>query len=165
MSSRGIIFFLFLILFTNFSFAHKNHHETQKQPSTPETAQVPVTNLIEINEIYKRDVKPIFQRSCFDCHSQNPNLPWYYSLPLVHGLLEKDMKEAKEHLDFTNDYPFEGHGSPKEDLEAIADAVRDRSMPPFRYRIMHRSSGLTEPEREAVLKWTTESQKLLERTD
>lgn len=163
MRPSGIIFLLFPLMFASFSFAHKNHHETKKQPDTQESAKVLITNLEKINEIYKSDVKPIFQRSCFDCHSQSPHLPWYHSLPIVHGLLENDMKEAKEHLDFTDDFPFKGHGSPKEDLEAIADAIRDKTMPPFRYKIMHRDSGLNDQEREAILRWTTGSQKLLEK--
>lgn len=117
--------------------------------------------LEKINESYKRDVKPIFKSRCFDCHSQTPRLPWYYKVPLVHNLLDSDMKEAKEHLDFTNDFPFGGHGTPKEDLEAIAESVRDKSMPPFRYRVMHQNSALTDSERETVLDWIVSSQKRL----
>lgn len=71
------------------------------------------------------------------------------------------MKEAKEHLDFTNDFPFQGHGSPKEDLEAIADSMRDESMPPFRYRIMHWKTQLTDQEREMILKWAQNGNKIL----
>lgn len=146
------------------ALAHKNHahhHEETKVETTPDAEKELADRLAKINESYKRDVKPIFQRSCFACHSQSLNLPWYNALPLVHGLLESDMKEAKEHLDFSKDYPYQGHGSPKEDLEAIADSVRDKSMPPFRYRIMHWNSGLTDRERQAILKWTDEGQKLL----
>ncbi|MGE0527893.1 MAG: heme-binding domain-containing protein [Bdellovibrionales bacterium] len=145
------------------SFAHKNRAppEVKTQPQPPEADVTFEHRLEKINESYKREVKPIFQRSCFNCHSQSPRLPWYHSLPLIHRLLENDMKEAKVHLDFSNDFPFTGHGSPKEDLQAIAESIEDKSMPPFRYKIMHWKSALSEKERKLVLKWTTESRRLL----
>jgi hypothetical protein len=126
---------VFLVSGSLNAFAHKNHPHHGEPPTTEKpSADESKLGLEKINEAYKRDVKPIFMSSCFDCHSQSPQLPWYYNVPLVHSLLESDMKEAKEHLDFTNDFPFAGHGTPKEDLEAIANSIRDKSMPPFRYR-------------------------------
>jgi hypothetical protein len=77
------------------------------------------------------------------------------------GLIESDLREAKEHLDFSLGFPFQGHGAPKEDLEAIADAVHDNSMPPFRYRLMHWSSALSQAEKDAVLAWVEKSLKVL----
>lgn len=154
----------FLIVGPGIALAHGNHahHVDEIKRDAPDSAKALAAAIDQINESYKRNVKPIFQRSCFDCHSQSPKLPWYHSIPIVHSLIEDDMKEAKEHLDFTNDFPFQGHGAPKEDLEAIADSVRDKSMPPLRYRIMHWNSGLTDQEQKIVLKWTAESQTLLD---
>jgi hypothetical protein len=146
------------------AFAHKNHphhHEGTARVEKP-SAEESKIGLEKINESYKRDVKSIFMSSCFDCHSQSPRLPWYSNVPLVHSLLESDMREAKEHLDFTNDFPFAGHGTPKEDLEAIAESVRDKSMPPFRYRVMHRNSALTDSQRKMVLDWIANSERLLD---
>lgn len=148
-------------------FGHKNHphHHGEKAEgsaaSPSDTEGSLKAQLGEVNELYKRDVKQIFQKSCFDCHSQTPRLPWYHGVPFVRGLLDGDMAEAKEHLDFSKDYPFQGHGSPMEDLEAIADSIRDKSMPPFRYRIMHPSFSLSDQDRAAILKWVEDSQAIL----
>ncbi|MGE3757700.1 MAG: heme-binding domain-containing protein [Pseudobdellovibrionaceae bacterium] len=153
--------FVFCVLgFIPPASAHKNHahHKTMKPLETPMAANEHALQLEKINEEYKREVKPIFQRACFDCHTQSPRLPWYHSLPIVHGLLESDMQEAKVHLDFSDDFPFKGHGSPEEDLKAIADAIEDRSMPPLRYRIMHPGSGLSENERKNIHKWISEGE-------
>lgn len=152
---------LIFIFFASAALAHKNHPHTAAKKEAPSTAES-ASSIADVNDLYKRDVKAIFQRSCFDCHSQSPRLPWYHGVPLVNRLIDGDMKEAKEHLDFTNDFPFGGHGNPKEDLEAIADSVRDGSMPPFRYRIMHRETGLNEDERKAIVIWAVEGRKLLE---
>lgn len=162
---KGILISLGFIFLVNpaITFGHKNHphtHDEKKEGKMPIEKIEGVTQMRIINESYKRDVKPIFQRSCFDCHSQTPYMPWYSALPIVHGFLLGDMKEAKEHLDFTDDFPFKGHGEPKEDLEAIADSVRDKSMPPLRYRLMHWKSALTNDEVKTVLKWAAEGQQI-----
>ncbi len=155
----GLFFLLFL---SGVSFAHEEHaKEPQKQSNTAITQKEIEAQFNAINESYKENVKPIFQRSCFDCHSQSPRLPWYHSLPLVHDLLENDMKEAKVHLDFSNDFPFKGHGTTAEDLKAIAKTIEDKNMPPFRYKIMHWNSALNEEEIKIILNWVSESQKIL----
>lgn len=159
--------FLFLAIFISavprLAFAHKNHPHRQEHNvvASPTTAKEEISRFASINESYQNAIKPIFMRSCFHCHSQSPNLPWYHALPIVNGMIEGDMKEAKEHLDFSLGFPFQGHGAPKEDLEALADSVRDGSMPPLRYRLMHWSSSLSQEERVAILAWIDKSLKIL----
>lgn len=145
------------------AFAHKNHphYKDQKIVASPTAAKEEAIHFAPINESYQKDVKPIFMRSCFNCHSQSPELPWYHVLPIAKGLIESDMTEAKEHLDFSHGFPFQGHGAPKEDLEAIADAVRDDSMPPLRYRLMHWGSSLSQEDRAVVLAWVEKSLKAI----
>lgn len=143
------------------AFAHEKKSHEQKTIAVPKQSKINDEYLKAINENYTARVKPIFQKSCFDCHSQNPRLPWYFHVPLARGLMESDMKEAKEHLDMTKGFPFTGHGSPLEDLVAIRDSIKDKSMPPLRYRIMHRGSGLTEKEEATVFDWLDESERLL----
>ena len=161
--STLILFFVILLTAASRdAFAHKNHpHIHDKKVVEPPTGAKVEARFEPINESYQKDVKPIFVRSCFNCHSQSPELPWYHVLPVAKGLIEDDMKEAKEHLDFSRGFPFQGHGAPKEDLEAIADAVRDNSMPPFRYRFMHWHSSLSPDEKAAVLAWVEKSLKIL----
>jgi len=61
-----------------------------------------------INESYLATVKPVFRKSCFDCHSSNTNYPWYSNLPGAKQLIQNDIAEAKEHLDMSKDFPFQG---------------------------------------------------------
>lgn len=154
---------LFVFALAATSSAHEgNNHKTSKKRVEARVAESEKVTYDKINETYIRDVKPIFQRSCFDCHSQSPRIPWYHSVPLVHGLIESDMREAKIHLDFSNDFPFQGHGSPKEDLEAIGKSVDEGTMPPFRYKVIHWGSGLSADEKKVILKWTGQSIQLLD---
>lgn len=161
--SAALLSLFLLFGLTINSSAHEGHnHKEPEQPVETQATNAEKLTYAKINEAYIQDVKPTFQRSCFDCHSRSPRVPWYHSVPLVHGLIESDMKEAKVHLDFSNDFPFKGHGSPKEDLEAIGKAVEKGTMPPFRYKAMHWRSGLSADEKKAVLKWTGQSLQLLD---
>lgn len=139
---------LFLLAISGIAVAHEG-------PPQRKAAEVGV--LDAINEKYVEKIKPIFQRSCFDCHSSQTRYPWYYRFPGTKELIDADIAEAKKHIDMDRDFPFEGHGTPSEDLEAIQATVRENTMPPWRYKILHWGSGLTEEEKQVILQWIEES--------
>ena len=116
---------------------------------------------MKINNEYKSTIKPIFQKSCFDCHSNATTYPWYYKVPGVKQLIDSDIKESKKHLDFSNDFPFISHETPQKDLDAIGKAIKNGSMPPFLYQVMHRDSNLSKSEIKQVEKWIEKSQETL----
>ena len=140
------------------SFAHEKQHGETKKP----TVEAKPDTLKLINEEYLVNVKPIFEKKCFDCHGSTTKYPWYYKVPGAKQLIEHDISESKEHLDMSNDFPFKGHGEPKDDLEAIKKSVQNKSMPPFRYRILHGDSALSEEEVKIVDAWVSRGVQLLE---
>lgn len=143
--------------------AHKNHvHDVKPEEKKIEEKSVKYE---EISRAYEAEIKPIFQKKCFDCHSQNPHLPWYSSIPGAKGMISSDIKEAKKHLDMTGGFPFKGHGTSEEDLQAIKDAAIKRTMPPQRYKIMHWGSSLTSDEITKVKEWADQSLSLLKKKD
>lgn len=157
---------LAMIITTGNANAHKGikqqgpEHETQNLLLEHQQAK-----FFQINEEYKKRVKTIFQKSCFDCHSQQTRYPWYYKLPGIKQKIDSDIMEGGKHLDLTHDFPFHGHGSPRKDLAAIKKVVSGGTMPPFRYKIMHiggSGRGLTEEEKRAILEWIDLSQKMLD---
>lgn len=143
------------------AYAHEGHHQDEEAKLTQSEESIREAEIKLIGATYLAKVKPIFQKACFDCHSNQPVYPWYYKIPGAKQLIDSDISESKEHLDFSNDYPFKGHGTPEEDLKAIVDVIRDGSMPPFRYRIFHLKQKVTEDEKSVVLKWATESAAIL----
>ncbi len=140
--------------------AHENHAHKAEVPMPAPTGQESEI-LAQINSQYLKEVKPIFRKSCFDCHSSSTRYPWYAKLPGAKQLIESDVNESKVHLDLSNDFPFGGHGTPNEDLEAIAEVIKEGSMPPFRYRILHSDSKLSNDEKEAIQNWVKLSLKTL----
>lgn len=108
-----------------------------------------------INERYFKTVRPIFEAKCFACHATtNEPLPWYSKMPFVKGMIQKDVSEAKEHMDMTKDFPFSGHGTPIEDLVTIRTSIEKGEMPPARYWMIHWQSRVTENELSAIREWT-----------
>ena len=72
------------------------------------------------------------------------------------------MREAKEHLDMREDFPFKGHGTPREDLKALKKTIDENSMPPLRYKLLHWHSGLDKDEMKLLTDWIEQSLKSLE---
>lgn len=142
-------------------FGH-NDEDHGKKPKTVEVvSDTEEQTLARINEEYIAQVKPMFQTSCMNCHGSNTEYPWYHSLPGAKQLINYDVRESKVHLDMSNDFPFGGHGSPAEDLEAIKKSIDEKTMPPLRYRALHWSSSLKSEEIRTVHKWIESSLKAL----
>lgn len=111
----------------------------------------------EIGDSYLRSIKPIFERKCFDCHSAFTKFPWYYKVPGVKQLIDRDIQNARRHIDFSSDFPFLSHGTPIGDLRDIAEEVKENEMPPWNYKLIHWGSALTAEEKSAVLEWVQKS--------
>lgn len=154
------IFFLLLLL--PFIPMNLDGHERQREEeSAPVAIPEDKEPLREIGASYLREIKPIFKRACFDCHSNHTRYPWYHQIPGVRWWIDGDIREAREHIDMTHDLPFKGHGNIKKDLKAIQEAIEEGDMPPWDYRLMHPEARLTNGEKDAILKWIQEGQKLL----
>lgn len=162
MFNKRVLAVSLVMLYSAFLYAHKNHQHgsaatVEKAEERSEEKQI----LEQINLNYEKNVKPIFQAKCMACHSSQTEYPFYYNWPIAKKVIDDDVAESKKHLDMTNGFPFAGHGTPAEDLEAIKRASAERSMPPFRYRIMHWGSGLTETEKKLIIDWTVQSLRAL----
>lgn len=138
--------------------AHSTH--ATQAPGAIEKS-IPADNndvFTDINKAYMASIKPIFQKKCFDCHSNTTHYPWYYRLPFVKQLIDRDIQEGLEHIDMSRGFPFGGHGTPQEDLEELREVVEKDEMPPWQYRLIHWQSSLTKADKAKILEWITTSQ-------
>ena len=152
-----VVTFLFLRM-NLWAHGGKDHSKENKQKTSVKKLKDKYT---VVNKAYIQKVKPIFKRSCFDCHGNTTKYPWYYKIPGIKQLIDSDISEAKVHLDFSNDFPFKSHETPLKDLNAILKAVKDESMPPFRYRILHGDSKLSKKEIKEIENWIKNSKEIL----
>ncbi len=147
---------------TTFGHQGKTHKDLSKTKNEEPGVRDYSKQISQINSAYQSKVKLIFKKKCFDCHSKSTHYPWYYKIPGVRSLIDKDIKEGLEHMDLSSDFPFTGHGSPIEDLKAIEKSVTEGSMPLWSYRMMHSNMKITEEEKTVIQNWIRDSQKLLE---
>jgi len=139
-----------------------------KSPTQPKVVPIQKPKITQesinkqINTEYITNIKPIFQTKCFACHATNSKtLPWYYGVPGVKQLMDYDMEEAKNHLNFDDDFPFISHASPLLDLKGLKKSVAERDMPPLRYRVIHWDSLLDANETKILNSWVDNSIEML----
>jgi Haem-binding domain len=99
-------------------------------------------------------VQSVLQRSCYNCHSSETVWPWYSYVAPISWLIADDVNTARSHINFQD---WEAQVSPSEGLEhlgLICKEIRDGSMPPRGYRIMHKDAYLSPEQVSAVCAWS-----------
>jgi hypothetical protein len=102
------------------------------------------------------------RKSCFDCHSNQVQLPWYAKLAPSSWLLSGHINEGKSHLNFSE---WEDYSKRQKIglLEAIKDEVSSGKMPLKSYLLVHRDARLDPEEVSVLSEWTDETaSKILE---
>jgi hypothetical protein len=98
-------------------------------------------------------VLPILDRACLDCHSDQTRWPWYNRLPGVAMLLRRDIRKAREHVNFSRWAGNSSRHATANEIQDICDAVSDGSMPPVAYQIMHPDARLSASDRDLLCDW------------
>ncbi len=147
-----------LILNIQNSWGHGGVDHSKKESMRHENIDTTAIDSIKlISDDYLKTVRPIFKKSCFDCHSNQTNFPWYYRIPGVKQLIDSDINEAKSHLDFSNDYPFISHESKVNDLKSIEKSISEGSMPPGKYLWLHGEAKLSDQDIQQIKRWVSHS--------
>lgn len=90
-------------------------------------------------------VRELAKRACFDCHSNETVWPWYAHLAPVSWLVQRDVDEGREHLNFST------FTSDPRDADEAAELAESGEMPPWFYLPLHAEARLSEAEtRELV---------------
>ncbi|PCH49878.1 MAG: hypothetical protein COC22_06200 [Flavobacteriaceae bacterium] len=98
------------------------------------------------------EIQTIFKNSCYDCHSNNTNYPWYNKIQPVSWLLENHIKEGKKELNF-NEFGSYSKRKQKNKLKSIKNQVIDDEMPMFSYTLIHKKAKLTESDKNLIKNW------------
>ncbi len=137
--------------------AHGDHsdHDPKVLPLSAEVKVEGVSeNVLEkVSAAYVAQVEPIFRRACFDCHSDQTHYPWYAKIPGIKQWIDSDIKEAREHLDMSQSFPFRSKHSIDHDLEEISDEIEEKAMPPKAYAFMHHEAEVSDSDRALILEW------------
>ncbi len=99
------------------------------------------------------EVQRVFERACYDCHSYETRWPWYSRLAPVSWLVAYDVKEGREHLNFSR----WGELRPKDRAHAreeVAEVIEEGEMPPWFYLPLHPEARLGSRDRELLRAWS-----------
>ncbi|RIW14124.1 cytochrome C [Algoriphagus lacus] len=102
--------------------------------------------------IVSEEISGILKTSCYDCHSNETQYPWYSNVAPVSWLVSKDVREAREELNFSTwqDYDMMEQ---LEKLDDIAIEVKEGEMPLGIYTVIHSSAKLDDAQRQLIVEW------------
>ncbi|MFI5131736.1 MAG: heme-binding domain-containing protein [Chitinophagales bacterium] len=138
---KKIMLFL-LIAFILIQFIHPK----------PNKASGEQTNYIGKSFAIPEDVKPILQKACNDCHSNNTHYPWYSNIQPVDWWLTNHIKEGKAHLNF-DEYTHRNLRYQYHKMEETVEMVKENHMPLDSYTWIHKDAILDEVEKSKLIRW------------
>jgi len=107
-------------------------------------------------------VSQVLQHKCVDCHSPGmTRIPIYSELPIAKQLMASDIEKASARL-LLNEASYSGKKlfTPLM-LSRLEHVLRNDSMPPSIYLLMHWNGRLTQNEKDLILAWISEERKKL----
>ena len=142
MSTRKRILSIILAVLVAIQFIHpvKNTSTAEQKGDITKHFNVP------------EDIHNVLKTSCYDCHSNNTNYPWYANIQPLSWLLANHIKEGKADLNFNE---FSGYSKRRQlsKLKAVANSVKDGSMPLSSYTLMHRDAKLDDFKKQLIMDW------------
>ncbi|HCS19621.1 MAG TPA: hypothetical protein DIW47_03490 [Bacteroidetes bacterium] len=85
----------------------------------------------------------ILWTSCFDCHSNKTNYPWYSRIQPTRLLMDYHVKQGKADLNFS-EFGSYSRRRQKNKLKSMVSQIKDNAMPLPSYTLTHRETTLTE---------------------
>ncbi len=97
-------------------------------------------------------VKNILRSSCYDCHSNHTNYPWYAKIQPVKWWLAEHIEDGKKHF---NIYEFQNYRPWKQyhKIEECLSEIEENEMPLKSYSMIHQDAKLTELQRKEFELW------------
>ena len=100
------------------------------------------------------DVASIVHRACNNCHSNATVWPWYSHIAPVSWLVVSDVREAREHLNFS-EWGLLSREKSRSLIREACDEVKAGDMPLWYYRLVHPESWLTEKDVSTLCDWAS----------
>lgn len=109
-------------------------------------------NGLMVNNNIPDSVANILRTTCYDCHSNETNYPWYSYVAPVSWLISRDTKLGRAELNFSI---WESNDKMRKAklLSDIIEQVSEGGMPMAIYPLMHPEAKLTKADRQMIVDW------------
>jgi hypothetical protein len=139
-----------LILFIIAQFFQPPHNNGNAASSND------ITNVVAVPD----SVMSILKISCYDCHSDHTEYPWYSKITPVNWWLNNHINEGKRKLNFST---F-AKGSFKrkiKKMEETSELVEKHEMPLNYYLWLHKNAKLSEAQQKIIIDWAKNAEQQL----
>ena len=140
-----IIAIVLLVAFVGIQFIPTTRNQSDTVPST---------DFMLVNNVPETIQKKL-QVSCYDCHSNNTQYPWYNKIQPVAWFLEDHIKEGKAELNF-NEWDSLSSRRKASKLRSIIKQIENGEMPLDSYTLIHKDAKFSEAEAEELINFITQ---------
>jgi len=117
---------------------------------------IPATLPANTNQELKapQEIISILKRSCYDCHSNSVEYPWYSNVAPLSWFIHSHIQKGRSVVNFSK---WESYNQEKKIklLERLPKAIKIR-MPLPSYLWLHKEAKLTNQEKKLLTKWAEE---------
>ncbi|WP_111309776.1 heme-binding domain-containing protein [Confluentibacter sediminis] len=146
-----IIAWILLIAFVGLQFIPTERNQSDV---------VPKTDFLLVNNT-PQNLATLLKTSCYDCHSNNTEYPWYNKIQPTSWYLEDHIRHGKGEFNFNLwDELSDRRKSSK--LKSIISQIENNEMPLESYTLIHRDAIFSESEKEAIITYMTNLKESLE---
>ena len=137
-----IIAIVLLVAFAGIQFVPADRNQSEV---------VPKADFMLVNNV-PENIQKKLQVSCYDCHSNNTQYPWYNKVQPVAWFLEDHIKEGKAELNF-NEWDSLSNRRKKSKLRSIIKQIESDEMPLYSYTLIHKDASFSEAEKQELIRW------------
>lgn len=98
------------------------------------------------------EIAALLKSSCYDCHGNTTEYPWYTNIAPVSWWIRGHIKNARQRVNYSE----WGKYTEKErqnHLTEIAEVIEEKRMPATTYMMMHSEANLSDAQRSKIVEW------------
>ncbi len=111
-------------------------------------------NDISLHYQIPAELHAVLKKSCYDCHSNNTQYPWYVNIQPIGWWLQSHVSDGKRHLNFS-EFGTYSESKAKDKFGEIEDAMTDQWMPLSSYTLIHQDAKLTQEQYKGLAQWAS----------
>lgn len=140
-----IIALVLLVAFVGIQFVPTERNQNKS---------VPATDFMLVNDIPK-NIENKLKTSCYDCHSNNTQYPWYNKIQPAAWFLEDHITEGKSELNFS-EWDLLSNRRKASKLRSIIKQIESGEMPLNSYTLIHKDVEFSEEDKITIIQWMTQ---------
>tara|TARA_B100000497_G_scaffold115999_1_gene140015 strand:+ start:318 stop:761 length:444 start_codon:yes stop_codon:yes gene_type:complete len=123
-----------------------------KDNQTNETNPFPVFPMKEAMNYQELEINTILKTSCYDCHSNRTNYPWYNKIAPISWYLANHIGGGKKKLNFSEWNSFTTKEKEYAGYEIIK-VIEENRMPLSTYTLVHQEAKLSAEQKDVILQY------------